>query len=248
MKGSNFVSAVEPIPARPAPTADNVAAKWRDNLGAWIGISTMLTGAYSLLRIGLANANLVPLPSAQGAAWALVVFVIIGGIAFGWLMAWRSSLDERERQGEIDAMRDAISMLEAEKLELEAEISDAEIRYTNIKLQYEQVTEDLASVRNSLHRAMNQSNRFVVPVEKAEPAEEKNAKFLLGIAYRDRWRGRDYIVETYAGWTPTMWTEARNLLEHAGIIRTINKQVELLKPDYDSAIVALSAHCHPDGS
>lgn len=248
MKGNNFVPAVAPMPPRPAPTADNVSAKWRDNLGAWIGISTMLTGGYSLMRIGLANANLMPLPSAQGAAWAMAVFVIIGGIAFGWLMAWRSSLDERERQGEIDAMRDEILALEAEKSELEAEISDAEIRYTNMKLQYEQAVEDLASVRNSLHRAMNQSNRFVVPAEQTEPAEEKNAKFLLGIAYRDRWRGRDYIVATYAGWTPTMWTDARNLLEKAGIIRTINKQVEMLKPDYDSAIVALSAYCHPDGS
>lgn len=227
-----------PSPARPAPTADSVAAKWRDNLGAWIGVAVLLSAGYTLLRIGLANVGIVPLPDAEHSAWSFLVFTLIGGVAFGWLMAWRSSLDERERQGEINAM--------VERIEDDAEyIEHLEAKVTELKLAYANLEDDLAETRRSLHMAMGQASQsYRQPDEEVEPMAERNAKFLLNLAYRgDKW-GRDHIVRTYDNWTPTMWTEARNLLELAGIVRTVGKATELLKPDYSTAVVALGAYCH----
>lgn len=170
-----------------------------------------------------------------------VAFSFLAGVhAFGWLMIWRSSLDERARQGELDQAADAISDRDEYIDKLEAEVDKLRLAYANLE-------DDLAETRRSLHMAMGQaSQRYRQPDEEVEPIAERNAKFLLNLAYRgDKW-GRDHIVRTYDNWTPTMWTEARNLLELAGIVRTVGKATELLKPDYSTAVVALGAYCHND--
>lgn len=246
MKRQNaYVPAVEPTvvataPARLAPTADSVSAKWRDNLGAWIGVTVALSAGYALLRMVAARFGIVPLPDWQHAAWSFVSFFLAGGLAFGALMTWRSSLDERERQGEIDAMRERIEDDSEYIEELEQKITAMEVERANM-------IDDLAETRRSLHQAMGQASaRYRQPDEDVEPTAERNAKFLLQLAYRgDKW-GRDHIVRTFDNWTPTMWTEARNLLELSGIVRTVGKSTELLKPDYSSAVVALAAYCHSD--
>lgn len=244
-----FVSASPPAPTlapiaprAPLVTPDSVMAKWRDNLGAWIGVTVLLSASYALLRIGLANANLFPLPTAEGAAWSFFVFVLIGGAAFGWLMAWRASLDERERQGELDGLREDRELMQADIDELVSKLAEYKRLYQNAQ-------DDIAEMRRSLHASMaNASQRYRQPDEEVEAEAERNAKFLLNLAYRGEKWGRDRIVQTYDNWTPTMWTEARNLLELSGIIRTVGRTTELLKPDYATAVVALAAYCHVDQS
>lgn len=239
----NWVPNVEPAhaaPARPAPTVELVSGKVLDNLWGGVGVAVALGAIYALLRIGAANLGMMQLPSWQHAAWAGLVFSLVGLFAFGALTAWRASLDERERQGDINAMAARIADDDEYIDTLEAKIAAMELERANL-------IDDLAETRRSLHQAMGQASaRYRQPDEDVEPEAERNAKFLLQLAYRDKWRGRDYIVKTYDNWTPTMWTEARNLLELAGIVRTVGRETELLKSDYSSAVVALAAYCHND--
>lgn len=240
--GKNYVPAVEPAtaPGRAAPTVELVSGKVLDNLWGGVGVAVALSAIYALLRIGMANVGMMPLPDWQHAAWAGLVFALVGLFAFGALTAWRASLDERERQGDINAMAARIEDDNEYIESLEQKIAAMEVERANL-------IDDLAETRRSLHQAMGQASaRYRQPEEDVEPEAERNAKFLLNLAYRgDKW-GRDHIVRTYDNWTPTMWTDARNLLEIAGIVRTVGRQSELLKPDYSSAVVALSAYCHND--
>ena len=242
-RNDTYVSAAEPTPAapsRPAPTVELVSGKVLDNLWGGVGVAVALSAIYALARIAAANLGVMPLPTWQHAAWAAHVFALIGLFAFGALTAWRASLDERERQGDINAMAARIADDDEYIDTLEQKIAAMELERANL-------IDDLAETRRSLHQAMGQASaRYRQPEEDVEPEAERNAKFLLQLAYRDKWRGRDYIVKTYDNWTPTMWTEARNLLELAGIVRTVGRETELLKPDYASAVVTLAAYCHND--
>lgn len=242
-RNDTYVSAAEPTPAapsRPAPTVELVSGKVLDNLWGGVGVAVALSAIYALARIAAANLGIMPLPGWQHAAWAALVFALVGLFAFGALTAWRASLDERERQGDINAMAARIADDDEYIDTLEQKIAAMELERANL-------IDDLAETRRSLHQAMGQASaRYRQPEEDVEPEAERNAKFLLQLAYRDKWRGRDYIVKTYDNWTPTMWTEARNLLELAGIVRTVGRETELLKPDYASAVVTLAAYCHND--
>lgn len=242
-RNDTYVSAAEPTPAapaRPAPTVELVSGKVLDNLWGGVGVAVALSAIYALARIALANLGMMGLPDWQHAAWAGLVFALTGALAFGALTAWRASLDERERQGDMNAMVARIADDDDYIETLEKKIAAMELERANL-------IDDLAETRRSLHQAMGQASaRYRQPEEEVEPEAERNAKFLLQLAYRDKWRGRDYIVKTYDNWTPTMWTEARNLLELAGIVRTVGRETELLKPDYASAVVTLAAYCHND--
>ena len=96
---STYVSAAEPAapaaPARPAPTVELVSGKVLDNLWGGVGVAVALSAIYALARIALANLGIMGLPAWQHAAWAGLVFALVGLTAFGMLTAWRASLDER---------------------------------------------------------------------------------------------------------------------------------------------------------
>lgn len=232
-----------PAPAtRPAPTVELVSGKVLDNLWGGVGVAVALSAGYALVRILLANLGMMPLPSLVDVAWALVAFVLVGALAFGMLTAWRASLDERERQGELDGLREDREAMQADIDELVSELAEYKRLYQNAQ-------DDIAEMRRSLHASMaNASQRYRQPEQEVEAEAERNAKFLLQLAYRGEKWGRDRIVQTYDNWTPTMWTEARNLLELAGIVRTVGRTTELLKPDFATAVVALAAYCHVDQS
>ena len=232
-----------PAPAtRPAPTVELVSGKVLDNLWGGVGVAVALSALYALARIALAKLGILGLPDWEHAAWMALSFALVGLLAFGSLTAWRASLDERERQGDINTLRDN------EKAML-ADIKELVSQRDEYKRLYQNAQDDIAEMRRSLHASMaNASQRYRQPEEEVEAEAERNAKFLLNLAYRGEKWGRDRIVQTYGNWTPTMWTEARNLLELAGIVRTVGRTTELLKPDYSTAVVALAAYCHVDQS
>ena len=241
-----YVPAVEPAPvtatpARPAPTADSVSAKWRDNLGAWIGVTVLLSAGYALLRIGAANVGIVPLPGAEHSAWSFGVFTLIGGVAFGWLMAWRSSLDERERQGEIDGM--------VARIEDDAEyIEQLEEKVTEYRSLYENAVRDLAESRAALHQAMGRnSDKYRAPEEETVTASvERDAQFLLQLMYSGQPAGWQSVTGKYNDWNRKKWEAARDLLEAAGCISTVGNQTKPSELTHQAAVSKLGAYCHSE--
>ena len=240
-----FVSAVEPAPtpvtatsARPAPTADSVAAKWRDNLGAWIGVTVLLSAGYALLRIGLANVGMMPLPGAEHSAWSFGVFVLIGGVAFGWLMAWRSSLDERERQGEIDGMVARIED-DAEYIEqLEQHVAELRSRLDNalLELQHEQ-----AQARATMAQARQYVPNVSVSDDPVSQRVYDDAVILTERSTRNIDYSRDKVCADL-DWTTTRWYAARDLLVSCGNWQRTGKKTEVLVSNTDVALRNLAIH------
>lgn len=221
-------------------TSDSVLAKWVDNAGAAIGVFAVVVGLRVLAQIigaavGLAASQLPSLDSVQ--LWA-AIGAVLGVIVFGVLMVLRSAMDELVQYNEWSAMQQELEERDAEVAELEDELAAMRQRYAN-------AIEDLAETRRSLHGAMAQAaQRYRAPEQPAEPAVQRDAKFLIGLAYRGSKWSRDHVVRTYADWTPTRWTDARNLLEQAGIVRTVANRTELLYADESTAVAALAAFSH----
>lgn len=238
---NTFVPAVEPstAPPRPAPTADSVSAKWRDNLGAWIGVSVLLSCLYALARITFANIGMMPLPSLVEAAWSILVFVIIGGVAFGWLMAWRSSLDERERQGEIDAMvarieddNEYINALEAKVTELETKLSYAQ-RDLQERIVYQQQQQA---------RQQRTYTPSAQPADEAVPfAVYEKARQLVERACRNLPYSKDKVCPLL-GWSQGEWREAHQVAQNAGIFRVVGNRTELLVDDLETALAIMDVY------
>ena len=241
----NFVSptapqpVATPSPARPAPTADSVSAKWRDNLGAWIGVTVLLSAGYALLRIGLANVGMMPLPGAEHSAWSFGVFTLIGGVAFGWLMAWRSSLDERERQGEIDGMVARIED-DAEYIEqLEEKVTELEVRLNNalVNSEREQAAARAAMAETKEYVPAGGTSSAPLPRQLYD-----DAVLLINLStdgMKDH--AKDKVCKTY-GLTSTRWFAARDVLVACKVWQRSNGTTEVLVKHRATALRTLAIY------
>ena len=242
----NWVPNVEPTPvpaapARPAPTVELVSGKVLDNLWGGVGVAVALSAIYALVRIALANIGMMPLPDLQHAAWAGLVFALVGLTAFGALTAWRASLDERERQGDINAMAARIADDDEYIDTLEAKVDE----YRRL---YENSVQDLAEARAALHQAMGRnSDRYRAPEQDPVPSSvERDAQFLLQLMYSGKPAGRKSVTDLYKDWTRPRWEAARDLLEAAGVVRTVGNQTEPGEATLQAATSKLGAYCHSE--
>ena len=236
----NFVSP-EPIHSQ---NRASVLATWQENAGGGIGIFTFVVGMRVLLQIIGAALGFVesPLPSLENMQLWLMIAAVLGIILFGVLMIVRSSLDELVQYGEWQAMA-------AEIEELEQQVSELETELEAVQLSHQNAIDSLADARRALHQNMAvASTKYRAPEQPTEPPVQRDARWLLKLAYGGSKWGRDYIVKTYDDWTPTRWTAARNILEEARIARTVGNRTELLYGDEATAATALSAHCQPNSS
>lgn len=245
-RNESFVPAVEPTPvaaapARPAPTVELVSGKVLDNLWGGVGVAVALSAIYALARIALANLGIMPLPSWQHAAWAGLVFALVGLFAFGALTAWRASLDERERQGDINAMAARIADDDEYIDELEAKVEE----YRRL---YENAVQDLAEARAALHQAMGRnSDRYRAPEDDPVPSSvERDAQFLLQLMHSKQPAGWQSVTKTYNDWNRDRWESARDLLEAAGVVRTVGNQTKLSELTYQASTSKLGAYCHSE--
>ena len=243
-RNDTYVSAAEPAPAapaRPAPTVELVSGKVLDNLWGGVGVSVALSAIYALLRIGAANLGVMGLPDWQHAAWAGLVFVLTGALAFGALTAWRASLDERERQGELDGLREDREAMQADIDEMAQEIAE----YRKL---YENAVSDLAEARAALHQAMGRnSDRYRAPEDDpVAPSVERDAQFLLQLMHSKQPAGWQSVTKTYNDWNRDRWEAARDLLEAAGVVRTVGNQTKLSELTYQASVSKLGAYCHSE--
>jgi len=231
----NWVPNVEPAPAapaRPAPTVELVSGKVLDNLWGGVGVAVALSAIYALLRIGAANLGMMGLPDWQHAAWAGLVFALTGALAFGALTAWRASLDERERQGDINAMAariadddDYIDKLEAKVEELRSRLDSA-----LLELQHEQA---------QARATMAQSRQFVPAGGTTdEPIDKRtydDAVILTERSTRNLDYSRDKVCQEL-GWTTTRWYAARDVLVECGNWRRDGQKTTVLVSDTHVAL------------
>lgn len=249
MSSRTFVPPTEPTPAptRPAPTADTVAAKWKDNLGMWIGVTTGLVAVRLLGQMLLSAAGLVASAWPERAAflmWAAGSF-FAGMLAFAVLMAWRSALDERERQGQFNDMAADIDDLEAILHERDETIADLERRLAN-------VTQDLHE-RMLLQQTLTrqQAPHFTPAMPSAASSPEptdaqlyQRARTLVERACRNQPYSKDKIVATF-GWTQGEWREAHQFCQDAGLFRVVGRSTELLVDDLNTALSILDLYATP---
>ena len=242
-RNESYVSAAEPTapaPAtRPAPTVELVSGKVLDNLWGGVGVAVALSAGYALVRILLANLGMMPLPSLVDVAWAVVAFALVGALAFGMLTAWRASLDERERQGELDTLRDNEAAMLADIDEMAQEIAELKT-----KLAYAQ--RDLQE-RIVLQQQMQaKAQRTYTP--SAQVAENEipfavydKARQLVERACRNLPASKDKVC-AILGWTQGEWREAHQLAQDAGLFRVVGNRTELLVDDLDTALAIMDVY------
>lgn len=235
-----FVAPVVPA-TRPAPTVELVSGKVLDNFYGGVGAAVALSAGYALLRIILANLGIMALPSLVEAAWAVVAFALVGLLAFGSLTAWRASLDERERQGELDGLREDRGLMLADIEELAAQVAE----YRRL---YENAVNDLAEARAALHQALGRnSDRYRAPEANPVAASvERDAQFLLQLMHSKQPAGWQSVTRTYNDWNRDRWEAARDLLESAGVVRTVGNQTKLSELTYQASVGKLGAYCHSE--
>lgn len=241
-QGANWIPAHEP-PQRPAPaTGESVKAKWLDNFGMWIGVTVMLISAQwmmwlALNVIGWSDTWYPPMTALQ--QWS-IFSIIVGAASWGRLMAWRSALDEREKQGAFLAMQ-------AEIDELVAELQEADIENADLKMRLDRAQIDLREQYNQMQGVMAQQRQFVpqAPSASAEkiPANlYRDAAFLAELSYTPPYEyARDKVMSKH-GWGKDRWYAARDVLVEAGIWRMGNKTTEKVVEQRATALAMLALY------
>ena len=241
-QGANFVTAHEP-PQRQAPTTqESVNAKWKDNAGMWIGVFVVLVGAQwivwlALNVIGWSATWYPPLMAIQ--QWSIFAF-FAGSIAFGWLMMWRSALDEREKQGAYLAMQ-------AEIDELAAELEEADTENADLRMRLDRAQVELREQYTQMQGVMAQQRQFVpqapaASAEKIPAALYRDATFLAELSYTPPYEyARDKVMFKH-GWGKDRWYAARDVLVAAGIWRMGNKTTEKVVEQRATAMAMLALY------
>ena len=237
-----YVPAIAPKPPRPAPTVENVSAKWRDNLGMWIGVFVVLMALRLLQQMAWHRLDWAstPWPGLESLLiWTAFSFCV-GAVAFGLLMVWRSALDERERQGEYNALAE-------DNAELSADLDDANVKIGELEMKLANAMQDLRERMILLQRAeMRAGARVFTPaIETADnPVDAgnyKKARQLIELACRNQPFSKDKVC-TMLDWTQGEWRAAHQLAQDAGIFRVVGNRTEVLVSELAVALAMIDIY------
>jgi hypothetical protein len=174
----------------------------------------------------------------------VVLGIALGGIAFGALMMWRTSLDEREQAGEMMQLREI-----AEQAEVELEEAETQIAQLTAQLARAQEAEQKATML--LHRAQQAAApAYVAPERPAADFEGDNtyedARMLVKLATTGQRFAKDFMGETH-GWPQGRWRAAHQLVTESGIWRTEGRSTVLIVTDQALALSHLARYCGQNG-
>lgn len=237
----NFVAAHEPAP-RSAPSNDAVSAKWKDNAGVWIGTFAALMGAQvivflALYVIGWHDTWYPPWSALQ--QWAVFSFAL-GMILFGLLMAWRSSLDEREKAGELMYWQGLVE-------QAQADLEEAAARIEELQQRLDMAQVELRDQYVQMQVAMRSAKQFVpeAPAASSEPvpiAIYRDAALLASLSLTPGMEySRDKVCRKYS-WTTSRWYAARDLLVAANVWAKGDKTTEILAQSRPAGLAMLSLY------
>jgi len=170
----------------------------------------------------------------------LVLAIALGGIAFGALMMWRTSLDEREQAGEM------LELLEAAE-QAEAALEEAETQIAQLTAQLARAQEAEQKAAMLLHRAQQVSTPSYVAPER--PAEDfagdnvyEDARMLVKLATTGQRFAKDFMGSEH-GWPQGRWRAAHQLVTESGIWRTEGRATVLNVTDQATALSHLARYC-----
>lgn len=227
---------------RSAPSNDAVSAKWRDNLGVWIGTVAALMGAQLIvfLAVYIAGWRDVWYPSwAALLQWGVFAFAL-GMVLFGLLMAWRSSLDEREKAGELMYWQGLVE-------QAQADLGAADITIAELQERLQAAQIELHDQYVQMQVAMRAQKQFVpeAPAASVEPVPlpvYRDAALLAALSLTPGMEfSRDKVCRKYS-WTTSRWYAARDLLVAAGVWAKGDKQTEILASSKAAGLAMLALY------
>ena len=170
----------------------------------------------------------------------LVLAVTLGGISFGALMMWRTSLDEREQAGEMMHLREIAE-------QAEAELEEAETQIAQLAAQLARAQEAEQKATMLLHRAQQASTpSYVAPERTAEEFTGDNvyedARMLVRLATTGQRFAKDFMGSEH-GWPQGRWRAAHQLVTESGIWRTEGRATVLNVTDQAAALSHLARYC-----
>ena len=254
-RNDTYVSAAEPELVRPetpvgaaqirlAPqTTETVLAVWRNNAGMGIGVFSVLMSGFFIVQIigGRAGIWRNIWTDLDGTLTWVAFSALAGAQAFGWLMIWRSNLDERRMQGELNEAADAVRDRDEYIDKLEERIAAQEQTIANLR-------QDLAERMMLQQRAeMKASQRatYTPSVEAAtEPIDSaiyRDARLLVERACRNQPYSKDKVCAMF-GWSQSQWRAAHQLAQDAGIFRVVGNRTELLVDDLNTALSIMDVY------
>jgi Tfp pilus assembly protein PilX len=225
-------------------TRAQVNATWWDNFGMWIGVTVGILGMRVAAQILGYLLHVVASPWPGDMLIWVVLGVALGGVAFGALMMWRTSLDEREQAGEI------MELLEAAEA-AEAALADAEMQIAQLTAQLARAQEAEQKSTMLLHRAQHavQPN-YVAPERPATEFEGDNtyedARQLVRLATTGQRFAKDFMVREH-DWSQGQWRAAHELVTESGIWHTEGRTTVLTVTDQAAALSHLARYCGQDG-
>ena len=170
----------------------------------------------------------------------LVLAIALGGIAFGALMMWRTSLDEREQAGEM------LELLEAAE-QAEAALEEAETQIAQLTAQLARAQEAEQKATMLLHRAHQAATPAYVAPER--PAEDftgdniyEDARMLVKLATTGQRFAKDFMGSEH-GWPQGRWRAAHQLVAESGIWRTESRATIVNVTDQATALSHLARYC-----
>ena len=261
-RNDTYVSAAEPELVRPetpvgaaqirlAPqTTETVLAVWRNNAGMGIGVFSVLMSGFFIVQIigGRVGTWHNIWTDLDGTLTWLAFSALAGAQAFGWLMIWRSNLDERRMQGELNEAADAVKDRDEYIDKLEERIANQEQTIANLR-------QDLAERMMLQQRAeMKAAQRatYTPSVEAAtEPVDSavyRDARLLVERACRNQPYSKYAICGDgkkpglLKDWTQDRWRAAHKLAQEAGLFRVVGNQTELLVDDLSTALAVMDVY------
>lgn len=213
----NYVPAQSPELHQQTPqgaTVQTVWALWLGNVGAGIGAAVVLF----VVLVMLARVELLP-----ALAWAISG----GAVVFGALMVLRFSLDEIVEAWEWQRMlADNVALVEENDVLRERIASlEADINYERLQ-------------RAAMARTATPSRVSVMPT--VEPSGRKDAETLLQRYYMGMSFARDEMGNK-AGWTPSRWNAAMEILKAAGVAQVVGKRTVIQVDTMTEAMSRLDA-------
>lgn len=221
--------------ARPRQTPREVLAKWMDNFGVGVGV-----GVAAGVGLWFAGAPDSLLWSAAPGA---------GLVAFGGMMAWRGSLDERSDWRNVRNVRRTVTAARQE--------FDSQVR--TLRGQLDMAFDEIETLERSLDAVTQERNRlahdlgrerqaaqaggrvtYVPPVE-VTPQELSDAAEML----RYRYSAGAHLSRRRAAegkrWTQPRWEAAQTVLSDAGVIAVVSGQTQY-PATLDEALQMLGAY------
>lgn len=174
----------------------------------------------------------------------LVLAVALGGVAFGALMMWRTSLDEREQAGEMLELLEA-----AEQAEAALEEAEAQIAQLTALLARAQEAEQKSTML--LHRTQQAASpSYVAPERPAAEFESDNtyedARMMIKLATTGQRFAKDFMGVQH-GWSQGRWRAAHELVTESGIWHTEGRTTVLTVTDQVAALNHLARYCGQNG-